>query len=183
MSNLIPSLETFAKAGRPSVRSFPLSVFCTHAGRTHPFSALLRGFFSSGIFMARSLMVVYIGDGCDCRGIGHAGSVFIRLLVLLTPFETLPAQEWDCSTMDRTSSYTPAHSLPVHGKVSFPHPLPRSVLTGMCDPPYFCGRWFALINGQTSPSRPTFQFRTRTLNSPRQTMSKSGRSCCCSGTC
>ena len=131
MSNLIPSLETFAKAGRRSVHSFVSpSVFHTTPQAERILLALL-GYFQAVFLRLVAHGFVYIGDGCDGGGIEHVGSVFTRLLVLLTRFKLLtsPVQEWACSTMARTFSSTPAHSRLAHGKVSFP---PRPPFSTFC---------------------------------------------------
>ena len=84
MSNLIPSLETFAKAGRRSVHSFvSRSVFHTTPQAERILLALL-GYFQAVFLQLVAHGFVYIGDGCDGRGIKHVGSVFTRLLVSLT---------------------------------------------------------------------------------------------------
>jgi len=78
MSNLIPSLDTFAKAGRRRVL-LPSSAQVLGSTR----SALLRGvLFESDFLMACELMIGFLlynlGDCCDGCGIGHAGLVLIH---------------------------------------------------------------------------------------------------------
>jgi hypothetical protein len=89
MSNLIPSLETFAKAGRRSVHLFVSpSVFRTTPQAERILLALL-GYFQAVFLRLVAHGFVCIGDGCDGRGIEHVGSVFTRSLVLLTSVLTL----------------------------------------------------------------------------------------------
>lgn len=127
--------------------------------------------------------LLYIGDGCDCRGIGHAGSVFSRLLGLLAPFETLSRSGMGLLYYGQNFLIYPS-AFPAGARESeFPTSLSSFCSDWHVRPAPLLWGWFTLFNGQTSPSQPIFRFRTRTLSSRRRTMSKSGRSCCFSGTC
>jgi hypothetical protein len=97
MSNLIPSLETFAKAGRPSIRSFLLL-------QCHALYSATRGVFFFGkryfawIVSSWPVYLLYVlGDGCDGCRIGHAWSVFISFRIHLcesSPRRNGPAILW-----------------------------------------------------------------------------------------
>ena len=86
MSNLIPSLETFAKAGRPSDSIFPTPSESVPRA-LHLLYSAARGifffrkrYFSWTVRSCPVYLLYVLGDGRDGRGIGHARSVFTPVL-------------------------------------------------------------------------------------------------------